>query len=55
MGELEIRLNNRKAAAEQFRRAFELAETKSERRFLMKRLKDCESSFEPKPANQHPV
>src|ERR1051325_2333155 len=55
MGELEIRLNNRKAAAEQFRRAFELAETKSERGFLMKRLKDCESSFEPKPANQHPV
>ena len=41
IGELEMRSNNREAAAEQFRRAFELAETKSERAFLLKRLQDC--------------
>jgi RNA polymerase sigma-70 factor (ECF subfamily) len=41
MGELEMRLNNREAAAEQFRRSFELAETKSERAFLLKRLQLC--------------
>jgi RNA polymerase sigma-70 factor (ECF subfamily) len=40
-GELEIRLNNREAAAEQFRKAFKLAETKSERAFLLKRLQQC--------------
>jgi RNA polymerase sigma-70 factor (ECF subfamily) len=40
-GELEMRLNNREAAAEQFRKAFELAETKSERAFLLKRLQHC--------------
>ena len=37
-GELEMRLSNYAAAAEQFRKAFELAETKSERAFLLKRL-----------------
>src|SRR5436309_4775448 len=41
IGELEIRMNNREAAAEQFRKAFELAETKSERAFLLKRLQSC--------------
>jgi RNA polymerase sigma factor (sigma-70 family) len=41
LGELEIRLNNHEAAAEQFRKAFELAETKSERAFLLKRLQQC--------------
>jgi RNA polymerase sigma-70 factor (ECF subfamily) len=41
VGELEMRLNNRAAAAEQFRRSFELAETKSERAFLLKRLQSC--------------
>jgi len=41
IGEFEMRLDNRKAAAEQFRKAFELAETKSERAFLLKRLQDC--------------
>ena len=40
-GELEMRLNNREAAAEQFRRSFELADTKSERAFLLKRLQRC--------------
>jgi RNA polymerase sigma factor (sigma-70 family) len=40
-GELEIRLNNHEAAAQEFRKAFELAETKSERAFLLKRLQDC--------------
>ena len=41
IGELEMRLNNRETAAEQFRKAFELAETKSERAFLLKRLQHC--------------
>jgi predicted RNA polymerase sigma factor len=44
IGELEIRLNNREAAAEQFRKAFELADTKSERAFLLKRLQACRES-----------
>ena len=41
IGELEMRMNNREAAAEEFRKAFELAETKSEREFLLKRLQHC--------------
>ena len=45
IGELEMRLNNREAAAEQFRKAFELAETKSERAFLLKRLQQCGTNF----------
>ena len=40
-GELEMRLNNNAVAAEQFRKALELAETKSERAFLLKRLQRC--------------
>ena len=43
IGELETRLSNHAAAAEQFRKAFELAETKSERAFLLKRLQACTS------------
>jgi RNA polymerase sigma factor (sigma-70 family) len=43
VGELEMRLNNHAAAAEQFRKAFELAGTKSERAFLLKRLQACTS------------
>ena len=42
IGELAMRMNNREAAAEQFRKAFELADTKSERAFLLKRLHHCE-------------
>jgi len=41
IGELEMRMNNHAAAAEQFRKAFELAETKSERAFLLKQLQRC--------------
>jgi len=41
IGELEMRLNNREAAAQEFRRAFELAETKPERALLLKRLRSC--------------
>jgi predicted RNA polymerase sigma factor len=41
LGELEMRLNHREAATEGFRKAFELAETKSERAFLLKRLQHC--------------
>src|SRR6266705_3423177 len=41
IGELEMRLNNHETAAQEFRRAFELAETKSERAFLLKRLQRC--------------
>jgi RNA polymerase sigma-70 factor (ECF subfamily) len=40
-GELEMRLNNREAAAQEFRKAFELAETKSERALLLRRLQEC--------------
>jgi RNA polymerase sigma factor (sigma-70 family) len=43
IGELEMRMNNHAAAAEQFRKAFELAETKSERAFLLKRVQACTS------------
>jgi RNA polymerase sigma-70 factor (ECF subfamily) len=49
IGELEMRLNNRETAAEQFRKAFELAETKSERAFLLKRLQECEQISEGRP------
>ena len=49
IGELEMRLNNREAAAEQFRKAFELAETKSERAFLLKRVQQCEPISEGRP------
>jgi len=38
MGEFEAQLNHREAAVAYFRRAFELADTKSERRFLAKKL-----------------
>ena len=41
LGEFESELNHKKAAAEHFRRSFELAETKSERAFLLKRLQSC--------------
>lgn len=40
-GELELQLNNREAAAQEFRKAFELAGTKSERALLLRRLRDC--------------
>ena len=41
LGEFEMRSGNLQAATEQFRKSFELAETKSERAFLLKRLQDC--------------
>ena len=41
LGEFESRLGNFKAATEHLRRSFELAETKSERAFLLKRLQRC--------------
>jgi RNA polymerase sigma factor (sigma-70 family) len=41
LGEFESQLDHKKAAAEHFRRSFELAETKSERAFLLKRLQSC--------------
>jgi predicted RNA polymerase sigma factor len=41
LGEFEARLNHPQAAAEHLRRSFELAETKSERAFLLKRLQCC--------------
>jgi RNA polymerase sigma-70 factor (ECF subfamily) len=41
IGELELRLNNREVAAREFRKAFELSETKSERAFLLKRMQEC--------------
>jgi RNA polymerase sigma-70 factor (ECF subfamily) len=41
LGEFEMRSGNLQTAAEQFRKSFELAETKSERAFLLKRLRRC--------------
>jgi RNA polymerase sigma-70 factor (ECF subfamily) len=41
MGEFEMQSGNLQTAAEQFRKSFELAETKSERAFLLKRLQRC--------------
>ena len=41
LGEFEMRTGKLQSAAEQFRRSFELAETKSERAFLLKRLQRC--------------
>ena len=41
LGEFETQLDHRQAAAENFRKSFELAETKSERAFLLKRLQAC--------------
>jgi len=41
LGEFEMQSGNLRTAAEQFRRSFELAETKSERAFLLKRLQRC--------------
>jgi predicted RNA polymerase sigma factor len=49
VGELEMRLNNRETAAEQFRKAFELAETKSERAFLLKQLEKSKEISEARP------
>jgi RNA polymerase sigma factor (sigma-70 family) len=43
LGEFEMRSGNLQAATEQFRKSFELAETKSERAFLLKRLQACAS------------
>jgi predicted RNA polymerase sigma factor len=40
-GEFEMRLGNLQVAAKQFRKSFELADTKSERAFLLKRLQRC--------------
>ncbi|HZJ17445.1 MAG TPA: sigma-70 family RNA polymerase sigma factor [Chthoniobacteraceae bacterium] len=41
LGDFEVRLGRRAAAAEHFQRALELADTKSEQAFLEKRLRDC--------------
>ena len=43
LGELEMRSGNLQAATKEFRKSFELAETKSERAFLLKRLESCAS------------
>jgi len=40
-GEFEMRSGNLQVAAKQFRKSFELADTKSERAFLLKRLQRC--------------
>jgi RNA polymerase sigma-70 factor (ECF subfamily) len=45
LGELEARSGHGPAAAAHFRRAWELAEVKSEQVFLAKRLRECEESM----------
>jgi len=42
-GEFESRLNHAQAAAGHFRKSLQLAEIKSERAFLAKRLQACEA------------
>jgi RNA polymerase sigma-70 factor (ECF subfamily) len=44
LGEFEAQLNDLPAAASYFRRALQLAETKSEKSFLSKRLRECEDA-----------
>jgi predicted RNA polymerase sigma factor len=44
LGEFEMQSGNLQVAVEQFRKSFELAETKSERAFLLKRLQRCVDS-----------
>jgi RNA polymerase sigma factor (sigma-70 family) len=60
LGEFEMRSGNLQGAAEQFRKSFELAETKSERAFLLKRLQRCvdgqtTEKFCPKPSRSFVV
>jgi RNA polymerase sigma-70 factor (ECF subfamily) len=43
LGDFEFRLGRKLAAAGHFRRALELADTKSEQAFLEKRLRECEA------------
>ena len=46
LGEFEAQLNHSKAAAGHFRKSLELAEIKSERTFLLKRLRACEEQLQ---------
>jgi RNA polymerase sigma-70 factor (ECF subfamily) len=43
LGDFEYQLNNHKAAASYFQRAIELTDVKSERLFLLTRLRECEA------------
>ena len=54
VGELEARLHNFQAAAGQFRKALELAELKSEKSFLSKRLRDCKERRPDRAVMQQP-
>ena len=54
VGEFEARLHNFQAAAGHFRKALELAELKSEKAFLSKRLRDCEERRPDRAVMQHP-
>lgn len=45
LGEFEARLQHTQAAAKHFQKSLELAETKSEERFLAQRLRDCEDQI----------
>jgi RNA polymerase sigma-70 factor (ECF subfamily) len=45
MGEFEERLNHAASAAGYFRKALELAELKSEKAFLARRLRECEGKM----------
>ena len=45
LGELEAQLGRTEAAAEHFRKSLALAELKSERRFLLKRLQEIDSAW----------
>jgi RNA polymerase sigma-70 factor (ECF subfamily) len=51
LGEFESRLNHDQVAAVHFRKSLELAELKSERTFLAKRLQACEQKIPPVPTS----
>ena len=54
IGEFEARLHNFQAAAVHFRKALELAELKSEKSFLSKRLRDCEKGRSDRAVTRYP-
>lgn len=50
LGEFELRLNHARSAATHFQKALQLAEIKSEQKFLSQRLQDCASHRAAAPA-----
>ncbi len=53
LGELETQLGHDEIAAGHFRRALEFVELNSERKFLTRRLRDCEARLQQSPEEPH--